>query len=119
MAIPAGLHDNGVGDREEEEQEDLGERGDAEVGDDGEGAGHAGQQAVRHVGAGPVRRRAVGEPEGVGGDRVLHRAAGVCPDSPPGDASHLEDGEETNEDGVGYMLDLIYSTSKKNLVLTR
>lgn len=96
LAIPAGLHDNGVGDREEEEQEDLGERGDSEVGDNGEGAGHAGQQAVRHVGTGSVRQGDVGESDSEGevcGD-VLHQAAGVCPNSPPGNTSHLEGGRK-------------------------
>ncbi|TNN59924.1 hypothetical protein EYF80_029890 [Liparis tanakae] len=47
LAIAAGLHDDGVGDREEEEQEDLEERGDSDVGDQSEGAGHAGQQGNR------------------------------------------------------------------------
>ena len=60
MAIAAGLHDDGVGDREEEEQDNLGERGHPEVRDKSEGAGHTGQQAVGHVGAGSVRLGAVG-----------------------------------------------------------
>lgn len=93
MAIAAGLHDDGVGDREEEEQEDLGERGHSEIRDDSEGAGHAGQQGVRHVGTGPVRRRAVGgsDAEHVCRD-VLHQAAGVGADLPPRNTSHLEKG---------------------------
>lgn len=60
LAIAAGLHDDGVGDREEEEQEDLEKRGDSDVGDQSEGAGHAGQQGVRHVGTRSVRCGAVG-----------------------------------------------------------
>lgn len=59
LAIAAGLHDDSVGDREEEEQEDLGERGDSEVGDNGECACHTGQQRIRHVGTSSVRGRAV------------------------------------------------------------
>lgn len=76
MAIAAGLHDDGVGNREDKEQEDLGKRGHSQVGDDGEGAGHAGQQGVRHVWTRPVCSRAVGDTEYVRQD-VLHRLAGV------------------------------------------
>lgn len=92
MPIAAGLHDDSVGNREEEEQEDLGERGDSEVGDNGEGAGHTGEQSVPHVGTSSVCSRAVvrSEPEHVC-SHVLHREAGVCPNSPPRNTSHLEE----------------------------
>lgn len=59
LAIAAGLHDGGVGDREEEEQKDLGEGGHSEVGDNCECACHTGQQCIRHVGRTSVCGRAV------------------------------------------------------------
>lgn len=54
LAVTTGLHDNCVGDREKEEEEDLGERGDSDVRDHGESAGHTGQQGVGHVGTSPL-----------------------------------------------------------------
>lgn len=89
MAIAAGLHDNRVGDREEEEQEDLGEGGDSEVGDQSEGAGHTGQQGVGLVGTGSVPLGAVSVQEG-----VLQGVTGVGLSSPPRNTAYLEEGRE-------------------------
>lgn len=92
MAIATGLHHNGVGDREEEEQEDLGERGDSEVGHNGEHACHTGQQRVRHVGTSPVHGHTIGgsKTESVCGD-VLREVTGICPTSPPRNTTDLKE----------------------------
>lgn len=95
LPVAAGLHDDAVGDGEEQQQDDLGERGHSEVGDDGEGAGHAGQQGVGHVGTRSVHRRAVGglhDAQQVQRGDVVHQRAGVHPDFTPRNTSHLREG---------------------------
>lgn len=81
LTIAAGFHDDRVGDREEEKQDGLGERGHVEIRYQREGSRYTRQQGVGHVGT------YCGDRSVVGGE--VHGAADVGAKGPPRDAGHL------------------------------
>lgn len=81
LTIAAGFHDGRVGEREDDEQDGLGERGHVEIRQQREGSRHTRQQGVCHVG---TRR---GDGRFIGG--LVQGAAVVGAKRPPGNTGHL------------------------------